>query len=144
MWATECGSHLYSATYFVLSCVNQFDSLHLVNDHGKPTQMLYALVHGLFRPLSSQDEDDVQLTRQFLLALAFELRMLRRRAVIPTLASLGVFLVAFIFSIVLAFADLGEDNSPFSLSFGLLMTWLPLLVVFTTVDRNPVSSERVG
>ncbi|KAH6877084.1 hypothetical protein B0T10DRAFT_566415 [Thelonectria olida] len=60
------------------------------------------------------------------------------------LANLGVFLVAFVISVVLAFAELGDANTPLPLAFGLLMTWLPLLVVFTIVDQNPVSSERTA
>lgn len=109
-----------------------------------PTPMLKVLIYGVFRPLSADMGPDVKLTRQLLLLLAFQLRMYRRRAVIPTLANLGVFLVAFIFSVVLAFAQLGDENTPFSLAFGLLMTWLPLQVIFSIVDRNPVSSERTA
>lgn len=136
-------SHLYSAAYFVMCCMNQYDGLALVENNGDPAHMLNILVYGLFRPLSGDQSPDVDLTRQLLVTLAFQLRMLRRRGVIPMLANLGTFLVAFIFSVVLAFAELGDNNTPFSLAFGLLMTWLPLLVVFTIIDRNPVSSERV-
>ncbi|KAH7487449.1 Uncharacterized protein HZ326_22694 [Fusarium oxysporum f. sp. albedinis] len=136
-------SHLYSAAYFVMCCMNQYDGLALVENNGDPAHMLNILVYGLFRPLSGDQSPDVDLTRQLLVTLAFQLRMLRRRGVIPMLANLGTFLIAFIFSVVLAFAELGDNNTPFSLAFGLLMTWLPLLVVFTIIDRNPVSSERV-
>lgn len=137
-------THLYSAAYFVLTCINQFDELQLVDDEGRPLPMLNMLVYGLFRPLSDSSDYDVELLRQLLLMIAFQLRMLRRRGVIPMLANLAVFLVAFIFSLVLTFAELGSNTGSFSfsLAFGLLMTWLPLLVVFTIVDRNPVSSER--
>jgi len=106
--------------------------------------MLQALVYGVFRPLSKDNCLDAELSRQMLLDMAFQLRMLRRRAVIPTLASLGTFLVAFIFSVVLAFAELGPDNTPFSLAYGLFIFWVPLLVIFTIVDRNPVSSDRTA
>ncbi len=142
--ANERSSHLHSAAYFVLCCANQFDGLKLVNADGNPTRMLRVLIYGLFRPLSVEDTPDVQLTHQLLVIMAFQLRMLRRRGVIPVLANLGMFLVAFIFSIVLAFTDLENATTPFSLAFGLLLTWLPLLVVFTVVDRNPVSSERTA
>jgi hypothetical protein len=67
---------------------------------------------------------------------------LRRRSVIPTLASLGVFLVAFVISVALAFAEIGEYRTGTPLILGLLYCWLPLLVIFTIIDRNPVSSER--
>lgn len=146
-------SYLRCAAYFVLCSINQF---HIktqalqVQENGSASRMLNVLVYGLSRPLSLSDEStspnppspDIELTRQLLVNLAFQLRMLRRRGVIPMLANLATFLVAFIFSVVLAFAELGDESSPFSLSFGLLVTWLPLLVVFTVVDRNPISSER--
>ena len=109
-----------------------------------PAPMLETLIYGLFRPMSGDRAPDVELTRQLLTMLAFQLRMYRRRGVIPTLANLGVFLVAYIFSVVLAFAQLGDENTPFSLAFGLLVTWLPLLVIFSIVDRNPVSSKRTS
>ncbi|KAK4108552.1 hypothetical protein N656DRAFT_761206 [Canariomyces notabilis] len=140
-------SHLYSAAYFVLCSINQFTGYSLVskgNDGPEPTRMLSVLMYGLFRPMSQEQAPDVELTEQLLLALAFELRMLRRKGVIPMLADLGTFIVAFIFSVVLAFADLDGDNTPFSLAFGLLVTWVPLLVVFTIVDRNPMSSDRTA
>ncbi|KAM7188161.1 hypothetical protein V8F20_010657 [Naviculisporaceae sp. PSN 640] len=151
--ANEHDTHLLCAAFFVLCSINQFDIDPRIL-HGRrgdnPPRMLRTLVYGLFRPLSSErtadgafPAPDVELTRQLLVQLAYQLRMYRRKGVIPMLSNLGTFLIAFIFSVVLAFAQLGEDkNSPFSLSFGLLVTWLPLLVVFTIVDRNPVSGDR--
>ena len=162
----------YSNAFYALSCLNQFDGLDKrtltqtaedrqptsclnqsdgldtrigtqTTENIEPTRRLQVLIYGLFRPLSAHHADpDVRHSRQLLSDLAYQLRMLRRKNVIPTLASLGTFLIAFIFSIVLAFAELGEHNTPFSLSFGLLVSWLPLLVVFTIVDRNPSSADR--
>lgn len=138
--------HLHCAAYFVLCCLNQFhlDKLALIEHDGEPASMVNILIYGLFRPLSNDQAPDVDLTNQLLVMLAFQLRMLRRRGVIPTLANLATFLVAFAFSVVLAFAELDKGNTPFPLSFGLLVTWAPLLVVFTVVDRNPTSSERTA
>ncbi|KAF5696814.1 hypothetical protein FMUND_15590, partial [Fusarium mundagurra] len=138
----------YGNALYVLSALNQFAGLDThstshTTEYSQSTIMLQVLIYGLFRPLSAQHgELDVRHTRQLLSDLAYHLRMLRRRSVIPTLASLGTFLVAFVFSLVLAFAELGDDNTPFSLSFGLLFSWLPLLVIFTIVDRNPISADR--
>ncbi|KAF4457811.1 hypothetical protein F53441_325 [Fusarium austroafricanum] len=139
----------YSNALYVLSVLNQFDGLetHVPSNNprdSQPTRMLNVLIYGLFRPLSAQDESDVRHTRQLLSDLAHQLRILRRKGVLPTLASLGTFLVAFIFSLVLTFAELGDDNTPFALSFGLLLSWLPPLVIFTIVDRNPISADRSG
>jgi hypothetical protein len=126
-----------SNAYYVLSCLNQFD-LRVNLD----CEFFRTLVYGLFRQSASPQGLDVVLTKQLLSDIAFQLRMLRRRGVIPTLASLGTFLVAFVFSVVLAFGNLGDHTSFLALSIGLMVMWLPLLVIFTIVDRNPVSSER--
>lgn len=116
------------------------------------------LVYGLFRPqahippaLQSQLQDDagniypidVVLTEELLVTLAYQLRMLRRRGVLPTFFSLVMFLVAFIFSVVLTFGNFDDDNiNVIYMSIGLFVLWLPILVMFSIVDRNPVSSER--
>ena len=124
-------SHLRCAAYFILCSINQFhiDPQALqIREDGKASRMLNVLVYGLFRPLSDETTPagstcpDIELTSQLLVNLAFQGRMLRRRGVIPMLANLATFLVAFIFSAVLAFAELGDESSPFSLAFGLLVT----------------------
>jgi len=97
---------------------------------------------GLLRPVANQPGEDRKLTQVLISQLAFQLRMLRRRAVIPTLASLGTFLVAFVFSVVLSFAQVGKSTPVDPLVLGLLFSWLPVLVISTIVDRNPVSSVR--
>jgi len=105
------------------------------------------LIYGLYRTVSSDNEDstdseEVAMIRELLSELAFQLRMLRRRAVIPTMASLATFLAAFVFSVVLSFADVGDNATVAPLVLGLLFGWLPVLVIFAIVDRNPVSSLR--
>jgi hypothetical protein len=158
--------------FYVLSCFNQFDlwsrqkqvvggSSQVGDGSSQETEhkpeedqrkLLHTLVYGLFRPLSSAqtnahfDPDrerlEKALIKELLSTLAFQLRMLRRRGVIPILASLVIFLLAFVFSVVLAFSDLKESTSVFILDLALLFSWLPVLVIFTIVDRNPISSER--
>jgi hypothetical protein len=65
--------------------------------------------------------------------LAFQLRMLRRRGVIPTLASFGVLLLAFVFSVVLAFAQSDEDRTTSNLTLGLLYFIFTTTLVVSTV-----------
>jgi hypothetical protein len=55
-----------------------------------------------------------------------------------------VFLLAFLFSVVLAFADFGDNTNVIYISVGFFVRWLPILVTFSIVDRNPVSSERLA
>ncbi|KAH6974619.1 hypothetical protein BKA56DRAFT_554824 [Ilyonectria sp. MPI-CAGE-AT-0026] len=130
--------------YYVLSVLGQFklrspDRLH--------DRLLAVLTYGLFRPLiSGGTELDAPAaqskTRDLLQEMAFQLRMLRRRGVYPSLVSIFVFFVAFGVSLVFAFADLGERTTAHSLALGILVSWLPLMVLFTILDRNPVSADR--
>ncbi|KAM7219123.1 hypothetical protein V8F06_005561 [Rhypophila decipiens] len=94
--------------------------------------------------LTAIEEVEIQLTTELLSALAFQIRMHRRRGVIPTLSSLATFLMAFVFSVVLAFGDLSDSTTIFVLDLGVFFSWLPVLVIFAVVDRNPISSERVA
>ena len=134
--------------YFILSCMNQFE---LPPTPPLRRRFLEVLVYGLFRPLTaaggSADEeggeaDAVLLLRELAATMAFQLRMLRRRGVLPTLGSLATFLIAFVFSVVLAFDDLGDRTTAHSLGIGLLFGWLPLLIISSIIDRNPVSADR--
>jgi hypothetical protein len=125
-------------TYFILSCLNQFD----VPDNAR-RESLNVLMYGLFRPLcAGVDGSELDLLRDLQHDLAHALRMLRRRGVVPVALSLLTFLAAFVFSIVLAFYDLGENSTAHSLALGILFSWLPVLVCYTIVDRNPISADR--
>jgi uncharacterized membrane protein (DUF485 family) len=136
-----------SDVYFILSCLNQFE---LPVTPGLRRRFLEVLMYGLFRPLTTAEESesdegseaDAVLLRELAATMAFQLRMLRRRGVIPTLGSLATFLIAFVFSVVLAFDDLGDRTTAHSLAIGLLFGWLPLLIISSIIDRNPVSADR--
>jgi hypothetical protein len=135
-------SKTWNDMYYVLSCLNQFGIPHSGEER---ITFLQTLVYALFCPvLGSRRATETKLTKYLLRSIAHQLRMHRRRSVMPTLASLGIFLVAFVFSVVLSFAQVGEDTKVDLLVLGLLFTWLPVLVVFAIVDRNPVSSERTA
>lgn len=134
----------WNDAYYVLSCLNQFD-IPLDGEGLISLQLLQVLVYGLFSPaLGDVHTEATELTTMLLTTIAHQLRMFRRRAVMPTMASLGTFLIAFIFSVVLSFAQVGEHTKVDLLVLGLLFTWLPVLVIFTIVDRNPISSDRTG
>ena len=136
-------SSLSTDAYYILSCLNQFDTPPLAEPDGNPSQILRSLLYGLFRPLSDDTEvPDVYLTRQLLPQLAFQLRMQRRRAMIPTVASLTAFFLAFVFSVATSFIGLDYWNGVSGLAFAMLFSWLPVLVIFTAVDWNPISAER--
>jgi len=142
--------------FYVLSCFNQFDlgfdkvhrnagareAQHLGLQH-----WLTTLNYGLFRPLAGwpPDEDephDIIRTKVALSVLAQELRRNRRKGVVQSLLTLVIFMMAFGFSIVLAFDDLSSSTSIFVLDIGIFYLWVPVVVVFFILDRNPADSGR--
>ncbi|KAK3680918.1 hypothetical protein B0T22DRAFT_474369 [Podospora appendiculata] len=138
-------------TYYVLSCFNQFQLPKEPDGSGRlSAEFMSALVYGLFRPLSDGAKDgdaenhDIEYTKQLLAVLAKQLRLLRRRGVIPTMLSLGSYLIAFILAIYLAFGEVGDGVDVTSLILGLLFSWLPMLLICTVIDRNPISSDRTA
>jgi hypothetical protein len=140
-------SQTWTNLYYVVSSMNQFRIKQKDNDREIFFQtLLYALFHPIVsEPLGPDNSGEaVIMTKDLLSTVAHQLRMLRRRAVMPTMASLGTFLIAFVFSVVLSFAQVGDYTRVDPLVLGLLFSWLPVLVIFTIVDRNPVSSDRTA
>jgi hypothetical protein len=121
-------------------------------------RFLETLIYGLFMPICdvsvgegghAGDESDEAIqenttrwTKELLQEMAHQLRILRRRGVYPTFISVFLFFVAYAISIALAFAAVGERTATHSLAFGILISWLPLFVLFAHLDRNPVSADR--
>lgn len=74
--------------------------------------------------------------------LAFQLRLQRRRGVYPLSLNLVWFLIAFVISMYTAFGEVGDNLTAHSLALGLLLSWIPVLVLASIIDRNPVSTTR--
>jgi hypothetical protein len=75
--------------------------------------------------------------------LADAIRKSRKHGVVQVLVSMMWFLVALIISIYKAFGDIGDNTTAHDLAMGLLMSWLPVLISASLVDRNPTNSELV-
>jgi len=63
--------------------------------------------------------------------------------VIPVFISFLWFLFALALSIQLAFGDIGGNETAHNLAISLLVGWLPVLIVASTVDRNLVSANAI-
>lgn len=133
---------------YILSCINQYqyprNTLNPLAYERRDTALLRGVLAPFVKdqvqfPLALREKID-NLT----LHLAFQLRLYRRKGVYPLWFSLIWFLLAFIFSIVIAFAQLGDNTTAHSLALGLLLSWMPVLVLATIIDRNPVASTRCG
>ncbi|KAG8630171.1 hypothetical protein KVT40_001790 [Elsinoe batatas] len=73
--------------------------------------------------------------------LAHNLRVRRRRGIVPVFVSTGWFLFALGLSIQSAFGQLGENAVAHDLALGLVLAWLPVLVLCSIVDRNPTDPD---
>ena len=138
---------LYRDVLYVLSCIGQYEYRTFGMDRSTYLQRIRnrrdkALVYGILRPLTDSDERDVRYSRVLIANLAFQLRCNRRRGVFPVLINVTWFMVAFAFSLVTAFSDLGGNATAHSLALGIFVSWLPVLVCSTVTDRNPTASTR--
>ncbi|KAG9244386.1 hypothetical protein BJ878DRAFT_506442 [Calycina marina] len=137
----------YRDVLYILSCVGQYEyrtfgtrrSTVISNIRDRRDR---ALVYGILTPLENTNERDVIYTRVIAQNLAFQLRCNRRRGVFPVLINVAWFIVAFAFSLVTAFANLGDNTTAHSLALGIFVAWLPVLICSTIMDRNPTASTR--
>ncbi|KAK3369613.1 hypothetical protein B0T24DRAFT_533304 [Lasiosphaeria ovina] len=129
---------LKTDAYYVLCCTGQFEL---------PTDkdcFLEALTYGLFKPIhdlakipAKHNNTAKRWTADLLRVMARQMRRSRRLGVWATSASIFLFFVAYAVSVVLAFL-----TTTHSIAFGTLISWFPLLLFFSILDRNPNSAER--
>lgn len=135
-------------TLFVLSCINQYQYERRPLDRGDDHRRDVALLRGILYPFVVSNEKLPSPLRQKLECLAthlaFQLRLQRRKGVYPLWLNLIWLILSFIFSIVTAFASLGDNTTAHSLALGLLLSWMPTVVLAAMIDRNPVSATRCG
>ena len=75
--------------------------------------------------------------------LARNMREGRKKGVIPIFISFLWFVFALALTIELAFDDIGGNETAHNLALGLMVCWLPVLIVATAVDRNSVSADSI-
>lgn len=92
---------------------------------------------------SDEDLEDVGCLNQLRQEMAADMRAARRRGVVPVYISTMWFLFSLGLSIQAAFGFLGENAQAHDLALGLLLAWLPVLILSSIVDRNPVAAEDI-
>ena len=75
--------------------------------------------------------------------LAYDLRRNRRRGIVPVFIALGWFLFSLGISIQSAFGEIGQNATAHNLALGLMLGWLPVFVLASIIDRNPMSSDDI-
>ena len=143
---------------YLLMAMNQYTLKNEVVASSKEAEDLLRIV------LFSKDlklTDTSKSLRQVRRILADELRVMRRRGVVPGMlkkttpnvivavnvtvvfVSIMWFLFAFALSIQSAFGDLGENTTAHDLALGCLLAWFPILIMSSIVDRNPIAAEAI-
>ena len=120
---------------YILSVLNQYKISFEPN---------YLSLFGLlgFALFSREPNDsDNAVLRQKRTELAAALRATRRHGVVPVFISLMWFGVSLGISIYQAYRDFGGNATAHNLALGLLMSWLPVLISCTLVDRNPTNTQ---
>ncbi|KAK5090181.1 hypothetical protein LTR05_000351 [Lithohypha guttulata] len=141
-------SSVHRDTLYILSCINQYQYPRRPKTDGNDHRRDVALLRGILYPYVQDSEKLPDTLRNKLECLsthlAFQLRLQRRKGVYPLWLNIIWFLLSFVFSIVTAFASLGDNTTAHSLALGLLLSWMPTLVLATIIDRNPASETRCG
>lgn len=91
----------------------------------------------------TDDEDELQSLVKLRKQLAHDLRRGRRRGIVPVFISLGWFLFSLSISIEAAFGNLGQNSTAHNLAIGLLLGWIPVFILGSIIDRNPMSSDDI-
>nr|OQO19826.1 hypothetical protein B0A51_13516 [Rachicladosporium sp. CCFEE 5018] len=73
--------------------------------------------------------------------LAQKMRDGRKRGVVPVFISTLWFLFALALSVQSAFGYMGVNAQAHDLALGCLLSWLPVLILSSIVDRNPVAAD---
>lgn len=75
--------------------------------------------------------------------LADQIRKERKKGVIPVFITTMWFLFSLAISIQSAYGQLGYNATAHNLALGFLLSWLPVLILTTVVDRNPVAAQSI-
>jgi hypothetical protein len=126
-------------SFYILMNINQYKM--------KPLISMTKEAEGLLRiVLFSRDLKLIgtkRTLRELREKLARELRSNRRKGVIPVFISTLWFLFSLGISIQSAFGYLGDNAQAHDLAMGLFVSWFPILILCSIVDRNPVASDDI-
>jgi hypothetical protein len=126
-------------SFYILVTMNQYSI--------KPTNTSKAEAEGLLRMVLYSKDLQLEGTDMTLRGkrqeLAKSLRRKRRRNAVPVFISTLWFLFSLAISIQAAFDKLGDNTTAHELAMGLLLAWLPVLVLCSIVDCGSVAANEI-
>ncbi|KAI9881549.1 MAG: hypothetical protein M1830_000113 [Pleopsidium flavum] len=128
-------------SFYILSVMNQYAIKARMPGVEAEKLLRIALFSDSLKLVPSEDETRSLVKRRR--KLAKSLREGRKRGIVPVFISLMWFLFSLGLSIQTAFGQLGENATAHDLALGLLLGWLPVLLLSGIVDRNPVATDDI-
>lgn len=116
------------------------DSARLSLPPVEAERLLRLALFSAMLPIDGSNEESL-VKRRTEIAQAF--REGRKKGVVPVFVSFLWFVFALALSVQLAFDDIGGNATAHNLAVGLLVGWLPILILASTVDRSLVSSDSI-
>lgn len=126
---------------YILCIMNQYSPKLALPPIEAEGLLRLVIFSNLMQLHGSSDSRDALVARRTQLAADF--REGRKKGVIPVFISFLWFVFALALSIELAFDEIGGNETAHDLALGLLMCWLPIIAVASTVDRNNASADAV-
>lgn len=75
--------------------------------------------------------------------LATFIRKGRKKGVVPVFISLFWFLFSLVISIQQAYGEMGSNHTAHNMALGCLLSWLPVLILTSIIDRNSVAADSI-
>jgi hypothetical protein len=126
-------------SFYILTTLNQYSIKSVVSLKDEAEGLLRIVLFSKDLRLADT-ENTLRECRQ---TLAQSLRKRRRRGVVPVFISTLWFLFSLAISVQGAFGMIGENSEAHDLALGLLLGWLPILILCSIVDRNPAAADDV-
>jgi hypothetical protein len=126
-------------SFYILAVMNQYAIKPKMPPVAAEKLLRIALFSDSLK-LSVTQPEDLSLVKQRE-TLALDLRRGRRRGIVPVFVSFLWFLFSLGLSLQTAFGQLGENATAHNLALGLLLGWLPVFIMGSIIDRNPMASD---
>lgn len=123
-------------SFYILNIMNQY-TIEPEMDPVAGERLIRIVLFSNDIKLPGRKQSLAQLRRE----TAASLREGRRRGIVPVYISLLWFISSLAITIINAFAKLGQNTQAHDLAMGLLLSWVPVLILTSIVDRNPVTAD---
>ncbi|PMD31569.1 hypothetical protein L207DRAFT_501269 [Hyaloscypha variabilis F] len=128
-------------SFYILTVMNQYTINKRMRTHPYGPDIAKKLLRtALFDELLVVNGEKLSKIRK---RTADHLRQSRKQGVVAVFISMGWFLFSLAISIQAVFSDIGPIEQADNLGLGLMLSWIPVLILSGIVDRNPANSSSV-